>query len=258
MNIDDINYKNMYISWLKENIEQYKIDSSVYRLTTPFLDRNNDYTEIYIIKQDDDSFKLTDAGETLNELFFSGLDIFNSKHRTNILKTILNSHGIEYGNDNNELYTIAAANELPQKKHMLIQCMQKVSDLFYLSKSNIQSIFTEDVKNFLEENDIRFVDSPNFVGKSKLSTSYDFVLPKFKNIPERMIKASNNFDKNSARNIIFTWTDTKEVRENSKLYVFIQDTEKKIDASAINALKEYDIESVLWSKKDKYIKELSA
>ena len=96
MNLDDINYKDMYISWLKENIEQYKINNSVYRLTTPFLDRNNDYTEIYIIKQDNNSFKITDDGVTINELYFSGLDLFASENRTIILQTILNSHGIKY------------------------------------------------------------------------------------------------------------------------------------------------------------------
>ena len=36
---------------------------------------------------------------------------------------------------------------LPLKKHMLAQCMLKVSDMFYLSRSNIQAVFLDDVQN---------------------------------------------------------------------------------------------------------------
>ena len=50
--IDKTNIKNesieKYIDWLKQNISQYKVNDSIYRITLPFLDRNNDYIDIYI------------------------------------------------------------------------------------------------------------------------------------------------------------------------------------------------------------------
>ena len=77
--------------------------------------------------------------------------------------------------------------------------------------------------------------------------------------PERLIKVVNNMDLNAARNIIFSWNDTKDMRQQgTKLYTFIQDTDKKISEDAIRAIQEYGINAALWTEKDKYVQELSA
>lgn len=44
---------------------------------------------------------------------------------------------------------------------MLTQCMMKVSDLFVLSQSNVKLLFIEDVKNFFEQNNIRYTEGPS-------------------------------------------------------------------------------------------------
>lgn len=67
------------------------------------------------------------------------------------------------------------------------------------------------------------------------------------------------YDLNAARNIIFSWNDTKDMRQQgTKLYTFIQDTDKKISEDAIRAIQEYGINTALWTEKDKYVQELSA
>lgn len=43
------------------------------------------------------------------------------------------------------------------KEYMLAQSMMKVSDMFYLSKPNVQSIFLDDVQGFLDLDDIRYL-----------------------------------------------------------------------------------------------------
>ena len=66
-------------------------------------------------------------------------------------------------------------------------------------------------------------------------------------------------DLNSARNIIFAWNDTKDMRQHeAKLYTFIQNVDKKVSSDAIGALKEYNINPALWTDRDKYIIELTA
>lgn len=66
-------------------------------------------------------------------------------------------------------------------------------------------------------------------------------------------------DLNAARNIIFSQNDTKDMRQQgTKLYTFIQDTDKKISEDAIRAIQEYGINTALWTEKDKYVQELSA
>ena len=255
MNVN-IDYANMYMKWLNENIEQHKVKDNIYRVTLPFMDRNNDFIDIYIIDNKNNSYTLTDDGAILNDLTFNGFDL-HSKRRNEILKSITNSYGISLYK--NELTINCSIQDLPLKKHMLAQCMLKVSDMFFLSKNTVQSIFLEDVQLFLDNNNIRYMDNISIVGKSKLITHYDFGIAKSKTASERFIKTVNNFDINSARNIIFSWSDTKDERHHdTQLYVFIQDVDKKFSSDAYEALKEYGIKPALWSKKEIYINELIA
>ena len=118
---------------------------------------------------------------------------------------------------------------------------------------------TDSTQSFFDANDVRYVDNICLTGKSKLTTHYDFAIARSKKSAERFIKVVNNMDLNAARNIIFAWNDTKDMRQpEAKLYAFIQNTDKKISDDAIGALKEYEIKPALWSKKDSYISELIA
>lgn len=251
-------FSTVYANWIKEHIQEKQIDDNIFRITTPFLDRNNDHIEVYVIKQNDSSIVITDDGHTINELELSGFTIKGSKKREDALRSILNSHGITLG-DNNDLFVKTELSQFPIKKHMLTQCMIKISDLFVLSQSSIKSFFLEDVENFFIDNDIRYTQGPSFIGKSKLLNNYDFVISHYKDIPERIIRVINDCRLDYAKSIIFSWEDVKELRpKNSVLYTFINDQNKKPSKDALQALSEYNIKHVLWNDRDKYIDELSA
>ena len=195
----DIDFSKQYLEWLKQNIEQYQVRDSIFRITLPFLDRNNDCVEVYIVDNGDGTYQITDDGATINDLEFSGFDIETSERRKKILNSIIAAYGITR------------------------------------------------------------LDNICLTGKSKLTTHYDFAIARSKKSAERFIKVVNNMDLNAARNIIFAWNDTKDMRQpEAKLYAFIQNTDKKISDDAIGALKEYEIKPALWSKKDSYISELIA
>ena len=49
----DMDFGKLYVDWLKQNIDQYKVNETTFRLTLPFLDRNNDLIEMYIINNGD-------------------------------------------------------------------------------------------------------------------------------------------------------------------------------------------------------------
>lgn len=247
----NINFKDNYIEWLQHNIDQQMISSDLYRMTLPFLDRHNDQIELYI-KKDGDDFTITDDGYTISDLEMSGLNIFSSPKRTQIYKQILNSHGISES-DSHELYVTGTLSELALKKHLMAQCMQKIGDLFYLSHPGTKPLFIEDVQSFLDASKIRYVPDISFIGKSKLPSNYDFAIPKSKNAPQRIIKVVNHLTLDYTRSILFTWYDISEARKDeSVLYTFIRDTEKKVAPDAISALKEYQIQPVLWSKRNEF------
>ncbi|NBJ00414.1 DUF1829 domain-containing protein [Lachnospiraceae bacterium] len=249
------NFKESYIKWLYENIDEYRISKNVFRLTLPYLDRNNDCIEIFI-KIDGDSCTLTDDGETINELELSNFNIFSSQRRIDIFNQILKSHGVSRS-DKNELFVMCSESDLPQRKHMLSQCMIKVSDLFYTSRNTIQSLFIEDVQSYLDSADIRYTPNISFPGKSSLITNYDFVIPRSKQAPERILKVVNNIDQTQTNSILFLWDDTKQEREpNSLLYVFMQDKDKKISPNIITAMNNYNVKPVRWSERQQYLTEL--
>ncbi|MCR8961618.1 DUF1829 domain-containing protein [Brevibacillus halotolerans] len=251
-----IQLKNNYLNWLREKIILNDLGSAI-EITTPLLDRHNDHLQIFVIPQGNE-FKITDDGYIINDLLMSGCDIGSSKKRREILQTILNGYGVSRSSDD-ELFVISKIEDFPQKKHMLLQAMISVNDMFVTSKPTIQSLFYEDVENLLDEHDIRYTDNVNFTGKSSYIHKFDFVVPKSKKSPERIIQTMNSPTKDRTQSLLFAWSDTRETRKNdSTLYAFLNDSDKSVSGEIVGALESYDIKPVLWSEREKYIDELSA
>ena len=57
----------------------------------------------------------------------------------------------------------------------------------------------------------------------------------------------------------FSWDDTREVRApDSAVYGILNDMEYSVNPDLISALQQYNIKTLLWSERDKYIDELAA
>lgn len=105
---------------------------------------------------------------------------------------------------------------------------------------------------------IRYLSQVNFIGKSGYNNMFDFAIPKSKNSEQRIIKIINTLTKDKAINFAFSWLDTKEVRpEPAKALAFVNDN-SIVSEDAINALKNYEIKPILWSKIDNYTSILTA
>jgi len=59
-----------YRSWLKDKTALREINGHI-EITTPFLDRHNDFIQIYA-RRENDGFLLTDDGYTIDDLSMSG------------------------------------------------------------------------------------------------------------------------------------------------------------------------------------------
>jgi len=140
-----------------------------------------------------------------------------------------------------------------------MQAVLAVNDLFYLSTPTIESLFLEDVTAWLDEKEIRYSPNLKFTGKSGYDHSFDFVIPKSKQHPERIIKAINKPSKDTAHQILFSWLDTKDTRpKDSKLYAILNDTPQEISHSIISAISNYDVNSVRWSQRESAVELLAA
>lgn len=243
----------LYTDWLKKSINVQDKDG-VCEITTPFLDRHNDYVQIYV-KKSGANLTLSDDGYILNDLKLSGLDI-NTEKRKQILNTILNGFGVN--NKDGEICVSATIENFPQKKHNLIQAMLSINDMFMTTKKMAGSIFKEDVEKFFKLHEIRYTPSIKFTGKSKFDHFFDYVIPASKIQPERVIKVVSSPDRSKIMNFIFAWEDTKDARPiKSIVYPILNDIES-MDPGVEIALKEYGILPIPWSKRKQFLEGLKA
>ncbi len=243
-----------YLAWLREKTTLREVGDWV-EITTPLLDRHNDYLQIYV-RRENGHFTLTDDGYTLQDLEQSGCKL-DSPKRQELLRMTLNGFGVQQHDDALEIR--ATEDNFPLRKHSLLQAMLGVNDLFYLATPHTASLFYEDVAAWMTMNDIRFVANAKFTGKTGYDHLFEFVIPGSRKIPERFVKPINRPDKSTATDMVFAWMDTRETRPaESRAYALLNDTEREIKAEVTDALLSYDIKPIRWSERENIKEELVA
>jgi hypothetical protein len=243
-----------YLAWLKDKTKLRQIDDWI-EITTPYLDRHNDCIQIYAKKQNG-AYLLTDDGYTINDLEQSGCKL-DSHKRKELLKMTLNGFGVQL--QHNALEVHAMPENFPLRKHSLVQAMLAVNDMFYLSMPMVASLFYEDVVSWLDVHEVRYTPNVKITGKSGYDHVFDFVIPKSRKQPERILKTINRPNRETAQVVAFSWIDTKEVRpSDSRAYAFLNDTEHSISNAVLDALRNYDVRPILWSQRDQVAQEVAA
>ena len=137
-----------YTSWLNKEITFEQV-GEYYEITTPYLDNANDYLQIYV-KQDGNDIFFTDDGATLQGLKAAGFQL--TPNRKNYLQKILTRYGIQL--KGNELSAKAPVKIFAQKKHMFIQALIRIDDMFSVTKTRVSSFFMDDIQSFFESREI--------------------------------------------------------------------------------------------------------
>lgn len=243
-----------YWRWLRDKTAVKQFGDWT-EITTPYLDRHNDYIQIYA-RKNGAGFVLSDDGYTISDLEQSGCSL-NSTKRQEILNSILNGFGVKSNAGVIEVH--ATSDNFALRKHNLVQAIISVSDMFYLASPTVEAIFYEDVIKWLEASDIRFIPKVKFSGRSGFDHMFDFVIPKSRGASERIIRAINNPNRTAALNFIQAWEDTRSSRpENATPFAFLNDFEKPTPGPVTEALSNYDIKPIEWSRREQYITQLAA
>ena len=158
----DLPIVEAYLDWLRESIRVEEVGDNL-QISTPFLDRHNDYVQIYALAKDG-RIRLTDDGFTLADLESSGVELGRGK-RQDLLDTTLRGFGVQRG-PSDELFVIADRRDLGRKKHLLVQAILAVGDLFYTARETVASLFREDVEAFLRQHEVRFSPDIGLIGRS--------------------------------------------------------------------------------------------
>lgn len=113
-----------YFNWIKEKTNVFRgANSEWLTIETPVLGLFNDNVTVYAHRQES-SIILSDDGETIRNLELSGVNVFSSLNRKDILRKILLNYGIR--EEDGELKVLTSAEKFPQAKHNLISAISEV------------------------------------------------------------------------------------------------------------------------------------
>lgn len=140
-----------------------------------------------------------------------------------------------------------------------MQAILAANDLFYVARANVESFFFKDVALWLDDAEIRYSPRVTFVGRSHYTHQFDFVVPKSKRAPERILRVINNPNKDNVQSAAFAWVDTKDVRPADSLaFAVLNDCNRKVSDAVQDALSSYDITPIAWSKREEFRERLAA
>lgn len=141
----------------------------------------------------------------------------------------------------------------------------------YISKSvNRKRIFNQKLMTFgiKNENDELTITVPlsKFSDASGMTFNFDFLISGYKKIPTRLIKTLSSPNNNMFAKVALTYIlQTRDIRQNSEYYVFLNDINKentkipKIIRPEIQQMfKENNITTVLYSKRNEVLDQLKA
>ncbi|MBI5747738.1 MAG: DUF1828 domain-containing protein [Nitrospinae bacterium] len=243
---------NDYYRFLRQKTVITELPSSEWiEISTPFTDVFNDTIEIYA-KKSNGTIILSDDGRTLKNLELSGVEISRSQNRREIFERILLNYGVQL--ENKELIAEATETTFPQKKLNLLAAISEANDLYVIAKHTVAGLFREDVKAYLDEQEL--VYTPYFISKGStgLEFTFDFQIAYRKT--ELLIKAFNTINKLNLPYFLFAWDDVKQVREKQTEkkvigLAVINNEDREVKDEYLEALRNKGAESILWKDRNK-------
>jgi hypothetical protein len=126
----------------QEGIDRFVID-------TPFGFEDGD-SFVIVLKKDEDEWYFTDEGHTLMHLSYTGLDVpAKNTRREFFFHNILKTHYIE--NENGEFRLHVEDGDFGNSLYTFIEGLTKITDLSFLKREYIASLFQEDFNEYLQE-----------------------------------------------------------------------------------------------------------
>lgn len=220
-------------------------------ISTPFIGLFNDSIDIFA-KKLGDKIILSDDGNTLRDLELSGLEVLRSPKGKEMLNRILLHYGVRMAND--ELTIEATEEDLPQKKLNLISAISETADMYYLARHSVAGIFREDVKAYLDEQELIY--TPYFISKGSTGLEFTFDFQIAYKSAEIVIKSFDSINRMNLSQFLFTWEDIKKRRrqQTHKKVIglaIINDIDREVSEEYLSALESKGAQYIRWSQRHK-------
>ncbi|WP_026454602.1 DUF1828 domain-containing protein [Saccharomonospora iraqiensis] len=247
---------NSYHEWLRKHTHVKAVAGDITEFTAPFLDRHNDYFQIYAERVAADSYLLTDDGYVIGELKSSGVES-RGPRRQDLIRRLLSGLGVTL--EGAELRTSATSENFGQRIHNLIQAMLSIDDMHVLSQPTVEGLFAEDVARFLDARRIRYTSGVKLAGRSGFDHLIEFAIPKSEQAPERMLKLMRSPRRDRVENLLFAIADTRDARDaETEFLALIDDRKRDVPAGVIEAFERYSVTARAWSSREELLDRLAS
>lgn len=227
-------------------------------LSTPFLYPDGDIIEIFIFKSSDNSFILTDMGETLRYLFDHHADPYSSSKRREILVETLRYFNAEFTNGEIRK-TVNDISELTDSIFLFGQCINRLTDLVFTRKQVIKYPFRDEVRAFLNKHHLTFEENHTIIGASGDSRVFDFAVwtpNKSLNLIHLLSTRNPAGTSNIVNRTVASWVDIMNKKSfEANRYSIIDDSFPVWQQKDINMLMLVS-DVYLWSNKQTFLEKL--
>ncbi|EUJ18971.1 DUF1828 domain-containing protein [Listeria aquatica] len=257
--------KKEYLDWSMKKIN-FEANQDFIKIETPFVDPSNDYINLFL-EQKSTHYILSDDGYAVDELDSIGVDVFKQGKRKDFFNKTLRTFGVSFNSKTYELFIeFDDLSSYPVKQHMLIQCIIRINDMLLTTRNKTANFFSEDLQEFLLDNDLSITPNAQFIGKTGNTISFDFAIGMTKKSNQKLIKAVANPRSEAYVEPLFSFLDLDDSsRKIDKIIIADDEANKvsKIFASSITnfSSKEASLSNMklyLWSKRSTWIKELKS
>jgi len=235
-----------YTNWLNEEISTASFGEYA-EITLPYLDRFNDYLQIYVKVNTDGTIELTDDGIIIANLHASGITFRNGSSRKKSLDQIVKNFNVSIQGE--DIIATATANNFAQMKHMMVQAMLQVDDLFVTNPTTVKSMFLDDIATYFDANEIFYSRDFSLLGKTGTLYSYDFHIQRTKEQPERFCKGINKLTLDQRDATLQRWSDTQEKRGDKSKLIVIYNDENNVKDDIITGFTNYGIQTIPFSQR---------
>lgn len=240
-------FVEIYSNWLKKNTFQEKVGTDIWKITTPFLDRHNDFIQIYIKKIGKDRYCLTDDSYVVSDLKASGFE-FTTPKRIDLFNSIVRGYGVKYDEEKQELSAEVDLDEIGQRKNDFLQCLFEVSDMFDLVID--MSPFSQIVKKYFDENEVRYSENQRVRGEH-YEVRFDFgvvVIKDHLRIQNYITTVNNAGYRAKIESILWSFTEIRRVENYQGLLLF-NDEVAELPNRYNKPLEELKVEPISWSER---------
>ena len=191
------------------------------RIHTPFLYPDGDCIDLYC-RMDDDKITVTDLAETTRWLRSQTTVQRRSPKQRDLISDICLTHGIEFSRGMLSA-SCRSAKDLTDVVTRVAQATLRVSDIWFTYRTRSTLHVTDEVADFLIENDISFARSQKIVGRSGRDWTVDFSVGA--QVFDFLVYVLSTGNRSAARSVsehvLTAWYDLNHLKETQKNCDFV-------------------------------------